>query len=106
MNDDVAVIHPRPSYRSPVVRTLIAVLLIAAAFAAGLAAGRALDGGSTPPPEARIAPKPVFVPTGSLVTGTGPDLVAVADAWKAGRSQDHGAVTGTGPGLVLVANGG
>jgi len=48
----------------------------------------------------------VFVPTGSLVTGTGPDLVAVADAWKAGRSQDHGAVTGTGPGLVLVANGG
>jgi hypothetical protein len=106
MNDDVAVLHVRPSNRSALVRTLIAILLIAAAFAGGLATGRALDRGSAPPPAARIDPAPAYVPTGSLVTGTGPDLIVVADQWRAAAAQEQPPVTGTGPGLVLVANGG
>jgi hypothetical protein len=103
MNDDAAVLFAKPTHRSALARTLIALLLIAAAFAAGLATGRALDRAATAPQAAGVAPHVGFVSTASMVTGTGPDLIAVADAWKAGAAQGHPAVTGTGPGLVMVA---
>jgi hypothetical protein len=103
MNDDVAVLHHPTSHRSALRKTLIALLLIAAAFGAGLATGRKLDREAAPAPAPQVAPVHGFVPGGSLVTGTGPDLIAVADTWKAGVAQAQPAVTGTGPGLVMVA---
>jgi hypothetical protein len=96
----------RPARRRLRVAAVIAGLVIAS-YLGGLATGHVLSRGLTAP-----APHPVraaIVPRTAeatyagpvSVTGTGPDLVEIAERSQAVR---HVAVTGTGPGLVQIAD--